>query len=158
MRAVTALLIGIAPLVVACEGVPDLHFAGPEDAATSQLDATIGALDSSGGQSSRDATIATDARADDDAQQPAMDSAPPPPPTDAAGDASGSDGSSSQGSCPNNPPAGVTCCGSVECKGTAAECNCSSGLCQYCASEGVCCPSAHPPQPGTCATKLSDCP
>jgi hypothetical protein len=145
MRAVSALSIAVATLVVGCEGVPDLHFAGPEDAATSELDATIGALDSSGGQSIPDATIAADAHVDDDAQQPAVDSALPPPPSDAAA------------SCPNNPPAGVTCCGSTECKGTSAQCN-NCMECQFCASEGVCCPSAHPPQLGTCATKLSDCP
>jgi hypothetical protein len=143
MRAVTALLIGIAAaLVVGCEGVPDLRFAGPEDAATAPpLDATIGALDSSGGQSIPDATIAADVHEDDDAHQPSVDSALPP--SDAAA------------SCPNNPPAGVTCCGSIACKGTNAQCNCNQ--CQFCASEGVCCPSVHPP-PGTCATKVSDCP
>jgi hypothetical protein len=157
MRAVAALLIGIAPFVAGCEGVPDLHFAGPEDAATPGFDATtIGAPDSSAGQSIPDATTAADAHVGDDAQ-PAVDSAPPPPQGDAAAsDASATDGSSSDGSCPDDPPAGVTCCGSIACKGTSAECNCN--LCQYCASEGVCCPSAHPPQPGTCATKLSDCP
>ena len=140
MRAVIALCIGLAPLFLACEAVPDLRFGSPEDAGLPPAtgdDATVTATDS--GQSVPDATVPADA---DNADAHAQDSAPPPPQNDSA---------PPPVACPANPPAGVTCCGTVECKGSAAQCNCTQ--CAFCANEGFCCPSTH-----MCASKLSDCP
>jgi hypothetical protein len=145
MRAVIALCIGVAPFVLACEGVPNLRFASADDAASppaTDEDATIGAIDSSSGATIPDATIPADAEKADAHTVP-QDSASPPPQSDSAPPPAG---------CPGNPPAGVTCCDSVACKGSAAQCNCTE--CAFCANEGFCCPSMHL----MCATKLSDCP
>ncbi len=144
----SALGTGLAVLgPLGCEGVPDLHFgAGAEDANASGGDAAmVTAPDSGSTFASPDATVG------------------PPP----SGDAGGTDGSSAPDArvdatapvdagggpegCPNHPPNGVTCCGPVECKGNANQCNCK--FCQQaCGNQGVCCTS--PPQ---CATSLNAC-
>ena len=149
--AITPLLAFGALALEACEGVPDLRFADSEDAAPSSpastLDATVIAFDvspgtgsgSGGGSSSggQDANVATG----DDAGGGGTDSAPPP----------SDSGTTPAVGCPNHPPDGVTCCGTIECKGTAAQCNCNS--CSICASQGVCCPMSFM----RCASSLNAC-
>lgn len=142
--------LALAPLLLACEGVPDLRFAAPQDASASSpssyVDATLG--DDAPSEPPDASTSPDDAAATDDAPGPTLpdDAATPPPPGDGA--------APTDAGCPAHPPPGVTCCGAVACKGNPQQCNCS--LCAYCASQGVCCPSQHP-APGYCATALSLC-
>jgi hypothetical protein len=164
MRARIAGYLAFAPLLVAtstaCEGVPDLRFAGDDGSAPGSAntpDATIVTFDgasSSGGSSpgtgsSSGGTVQDATAPDEDAPGtpiPLDAATPPPPVTDGA--------TPPLTGCPGHPAGGVTCCGSVACKGTAQQCNCNE--CSFCASEGFCCPSTHPP-PGFCATSLSAC-
>jgi hypothetical protein len=159
MREGIAVFFALASLAaLGCEGVPDLVFAPTEDASTSSPastpDATILTADGSSVAPTPDSALASfddGASADalfDDAQGPTLplDAAQPPPASDGA--------PPPVTGCPNNPPGGVTCCGAVACKGDAKDCNC--GECAFCASEGFCCPSTHPP-PGFCATSLAGC-
>jgi hypothetical protein len=153
MRARIASCLALVAFTLAgCEGVPDLRFADG-DGGTSE-DATLPTT--TDGSPALDSTVGPGADAGDDAA-PADDASPPGPPLpeDGASPPPPTDGAPPPDTgCPGTPPGGTTCCGNVACKGTPQQCNC--GLCAYCASQGYCCPSAHPP-PGYCATELKDC-
>jgi len=149
MALVVVVLVPFVPFVpvaaialLACEGVPDLHFTGA-DAGGSSSDAGAEGVSDDAGSVRPDAT------------SPVADSGPF---TDAAGhDAAAppvTDATAS-GSCPNDPPAGTTCCGAIVCKGAAGQCQCN--LCGMCTTEGFCCPGVMG-RYATCATSLDGCP
>jgi hypothetical protein len=155
--------IATASLLAACGSVPTLRFAdGVDDAGSVEtLDATTP------GDDPTDATVAPDTGSttsppptDDDATSPAdssigtlADSAPPPstdatapPPPDAA----------ATDPCPSHPPAGTTCCGTIECRpGPFDYCNC--GDCAKCTAGQVCCMSGTD-QFQQCAATVAACP
>jgi len=155
MRAGSSLVVALVLTASACDTVPDLRFAGPDDGgpiASPQPDATLPQSDASPGLS-EDATTAPG----DDANAPAEDSAPGPPlPQDSATPPPASDGAPPPANgCPSSPPPGAICCGTVACKGNQQQCNCTE--CAFCSTQGgVCCPSMHPP-PGYCASDVKDC-
>jgi hypothetical protein len=156
--------------ILGCEGVPDLHFEAEADGGPSVTgqDATLPTTSPGQSDPGQPAPTGSDDAGSEDAgsvpsgSDDAGSSASPPPddasgtplPKDAATPPPKTDASPPDSGCPDNPPPGAVCCGSVACKGNAQQCNC--GECAFCASEGYCCPSTHP-APGYCATELQGC-
>jgi hypothetical protein len=151
----------IASLATGCGAVPDLRFGDDGDAGTSVLpDATVPTTTAEASTPFGGGDDSSSAPPGDDSS-----STPIPPSGDAADDAplpppiqdSSVPPEASTAVCPNHPPFGASCCGTIECRPNGfTPCDCTTCDSQ-CTSTQVCCIDSTS-KFQKCVATLADCP